>query len=303
MWLPLLLGACAYIPRSEIGRTDLPSTRELVDVPFFAQSAYQCGPAALATVLTYSAAEVTPAELVGEVYLPRRQGSLQAELIAAARRHGRVPYVLRPRLDDALAEVNAGHPVLVLQNLGLKWYPRWHYAVIVGFDLDADTVLLRSGTQARYVMPLSLFLRTWERAQRWAVVVLPPTQLPHSAQELPYLQTVAALEQTQQISVAARAYASAAARWPESLGAQIGLGNSLFAQGEFAAAAAAFARATTIAPQAGAAWNNLAQALLKLHRYDDARTAARTAWERDRAGRVTYEATLREIDASAMRNK
>src|SRR2546422_3737218 len=35
-------------------------------------------------------------------------------------------------LSDLLAEVAAGHPVLVFQNLGLHWIPRWHFAVAVG---------------------------------------------------------------------------------------------------------------------------------------------------------------------------
>lgn len=45
---------------------------------------------------------------------------------AAARRHGAVAYVLPDRLDALLEEITAGHPVVVLQNLGLQWIPSWH---------------------------------------------------------------------------------------------------------------------------------------------------------------------------------
>ena len=68
---------------------DLPPQRELVDVPFFPQERYQCGPAALATVLDYSGREVGPDELVPLVYVPERQGSFQVEMLAATRRHER----------------------------------------------------------------------------------------------------------------------------------------------------------------------------------------------------------------------
>ena len=69
----------------------LPARVELTGVPFHPQEEYQCGPAALATVLVHAGVATTPDALVPEVYLPARGGSLQAEMLAAARRHGRWP--------------------------------------------------------------------------------------------------------------------------------------------------------------------------------------------------------------------
>src|SRR3569623_834586 len=138
-------------------------------------------PAALATVLAWSGSAVTSESLVNEVYVPARKGSLQPELLAAARRLARAPYVLRSDVADVLREVAAGHPVLVLQNLGLSWAPRWHYAVVVGFDLARERVVLRSGTEKRHEVSLALFERTWRRAHAWAVVVPPPAELPATA--------------------------------------------------------------------------------------------------------------------------
>ena len=93
-------------------------TVELTAVPFFPQDEYQCGPAALATVLSHSGVDVTPEPLVSQVYLPSRQGSLQIEMLAAPRRYGRVSYQLAPRYADVLREVAAGNPVIVLQDVG-----------------------------------------------------------------------------------------------------------------------------------------------------------------------------------------
>src|SRR3569623_1363896 len=132
-----------------VAPADLTHAVELDAVPFFPQERYQCGPAALATVLAWSGAAVTADQLVPQVYLPARQGSLQPELLAAARRYQRLPYVLEPDLAALLREVGAGHPVLVLQNLGLSWAPRWHNAVVVGYDLARDEVVLRSGAGRR----------------------------------------------------------------------------------------------------------------------------------------------------------
>ena len=77
---------------------------------------------------------VTPGELIPQVYLPAREGSLQAEIVAATCRRGLLAPPVEPALDALLAEIAAGHPVLVLQNLGLNWLPRWHYAVAIGYD-------------------------------------------------------------------------------------------------------------------------------------------------------------------------
>src|SRR5262249_47579541 len=87
----LLQGCASFTPQTESlaqGRiAGLPPARELVAVPFFPQSDYECGPAALATVMVAAGVKVTPEELVPEVYLPERKGSLQVEMLAAPRRH------------------------------------------------------------------------------------------------------------------------------------------------------------------------------------------------------------------------
>ena len=163
--LALLAGGCAQmVPQTIALRTGWPAgvaqSTEIAGVPFFPQEEYECGPAALATVLDFSGAHTTPEALVPQVYLPGRHGSLQLELLAASRRHDRVPYVLAPRYADLLREVAAGHPVLVLQDVGLVG-TQWHYAVVNGFDYPSGTVLLRSGRRARQEMPFTAFERSF----------------------------------------------------------------------------------------------------------------------------------------------
>jgi len=189
------LSGCASVPGPEGGRGLPPSREERVElaaVPFFPQEEYQCGPAALATVLQAAEIARTPQELAQHVYLPQRQGSLQVELLGASRRAGAVPYVLRSEPADLLREVAAGHPVVVLQDVGWPLLPRWHYAVVVGYDLAARTLTLRSGTVRRLVMPLEDFDRTWAKGGRWAFVALPPERLPATASEPDYVAAAAA---------------------------------------------------------------------------------------------------------------
>lgn len=276
-----------------------PQPVELTAVPFFPQETYQCGPAALATVLNGSGLNVTPEALAPQVYLPERQGSLQFELLAAARRHGRVPYVLRPQLEALTTEVASGNPVLVLQNLGISAVPFWHYAVVVGFDLARAEVVLRSGREHRHITSLRTFEHTWRRGDYWAVVVLPPDTLPQTAEELPYLQSVLALERLKRWQDAATAYGTALTRWPKSLGANMGLGNSRYALGDLRGAEDAFRAAVRDHPQAAVAFNNLAQVLADRKRWGEAETLARRAVEIGGDNADVFRQTLARIQARA----
>jgi len=297
--LPLLAAGCATLQSDRLRATAaaFPQPVELDQVPFFPQEEYQCGPAALATVLVWSGVAVTPAQVAPQVYLPERQGSLQLELLAAARRRGRLPYLLQPQLESLAAEVASGNPVLVLQNLGLSFAPTWHYAVVVGFDLSTGDIVLRSGREPRRIVALETFEHTWRRGDYWAVVVLPPDRLPFTAEELPYLQSVTALERMDMHEVTAQAYATALRRWPRSLPALMGLGNTRYALGDLAGAEEAFRHAAQFHPQSAAAHNNLAQTLSDQKRYPEAEESARRAVELGAGGplRELFQQTLEEI--------
>jgi hypothetical protein len=55
------------------------------EVPFFAQEAYQCGPAALPMALGWSGVEVAPETLEDEVFVTGWKGSFALGLVAASR--------------------------------------------------------------------------------------------------------------------------------------------------------------------------------------------------------------------------
>jgi hypothetical protein len=275
--LVLLLAAGCATPQTDrllAAPGDRPDWVELLDVPFHPQERDQCGPASLAMVLEWGGLAVAPETLRSQIFTPGRSGGLQSDIVAAARRHGRVAYPVST-LDELLTELSTGHPVLVLQNLGLSWYARWHYAVAIGYDLPGRSILLHTGRNARRRTGLELFERTWARGGHWAVVVMAPSRLPGSASETRYLLAVAGLEQAGRPREAELAYAAALERWPSSLGAWIGLGNSRYAQGDLAGAELAFREATLRHPSSAAAFHNLAEVLAELGRAEEAEAASR----------------------------
>jgi tetratricopeptide (TPR) repeat protein len=232
---------------------------ELTEVPFFAQSEYQCGPASLAMVMVAAGAKVTPEELVPQVYLPERKGSLQVEMLAAARRHGLVSYQLPPTYAALVKEIAAGTPVIILQNLGFK--EGWHYAVAVGYDWDNGMLQLRSGQNERQEMPLAMNELVWRRSGYWAMVAVPPDRVPASAEEDRWLAAIAALERTGQAAPARTAYRTFMKRWPENVNASVGLANAHYALGELREAELVLRDAAERAPDSVIVLNNLAQVL------------------------------------------
>lgn len=297
-----LLAACATPPHTAALRAapppSLAASQRIGSVPFFAQDAYQCGPASLAMALAASGVPVTPEELKSQVYLPAREGSLQPEMLAAARRHGRLAVVLPPRLDALLAEIAAGTPVIVLQNLSLPIAPVWHYAVAIGYDLAREEIVLHSGVTADQRLPLAVFERTWARSGHWAMVATAPDRLPRTPGVDALVSAAAALERVD-AAAARRAYAALVERAPMLYAAWMGLGNSAYALGDPLAAAQAFARATQLQPQAADAFNNLALALLASRRIDEARSAAERAVALGGTRIDRYRETLATIERAA----
>ncbi len=273
--LALAAGCAQLVPQTIALRSDwpvgVPRSVELAGVPFFPQDQYQCGPAALATVLVHSGVTITPEPLVREVYLPARHGSLQAEMAAAARRHGRISYPLAPRYGDLLREVGSGNPVVVLQDIGyLPLLPQWHYAVVNGFDYPSGTVWLRSGTERRRGMPFTAFERSWMQSGYWAMVVAAPDRIPVTATEQGWLAAVLAFARSEPGEPLTRAYAAALRRWPDSLPAAVGLANQHHARGAIAESVAVLRAARQRHPQSVVVTNNLAQALSDLGRQQEA---------------------------------
>lgn len=304
--LMLLGGACTTLPDGGGAISGWPeeaSGQVLLDeTPFFPQEAYQCGPAALAAVLVASGIEVQPDDLVDEVWLPARRGSLQTELLAATRQRERIAYVIEPALEALVSELDAGHPVLVLLDLGVKARPVWHYAVAIGYDREKDQVLLRSGTTELETLSRRRFDHAWARASRWGFVALKPGELPGGKATAPrYAAAVADLESSGMAGDALVAYQAGLHRWPGEPILGLGAANTRWAIGDAAGAEASLREVLRMNPREAAARNNLAELLAQRGCHAAALEEIAIAG-RDAAGtalQAAVEATAAEIAARA----
>lgn len=263
----LCLNGCTTFDKSRLQHAviddGLPTVFELTEVPFFPQTAHQCGPAALATVLQTHGVNATPDDLTSRLYLPGPRGSLQVEIAANARQYTMLPYPLEPDIIALLTEVAGGNPVLVLQNLRFDWWPQWHYAVVVGYDMEQETIILRSGKTRRWQTSFTSFINAWKRADRWALVIVPADKIPATAVVDVYLKAAYAFEETGLMTYALEAYRAATQKWPHESRTWLMLGTLAYTLENNRQAVEALLQSSALDAGSATTWNNLAYALHK----------------------------------------
>jgi tetratricopeptide (TPR) repeat protein len=276
------LGGCATAPRQSeevLARTrTLPAAHVIKDVPFIEQSAGYCGPTALAIVMNRAGNKISVDEIARQVYTPGMKGSLQIDLISAARRNGMLAIPVEG-VEALLTEVAAGNPVIVFENLALSWLPQWHYATVFGYDSVKKEVVMHSGPDAFKRESFAEFEKSWRLSKYWGLVVLPPARLAAFADELAHVRAAAALEQQGRDDEALSTYLRILQRWPGSLGASIGAANVSYGKKDFKRAAGFLVSATAAHPDSSQAWHNLAVAYGAVNDTVKARQSARRALE------------------------
>lgn len=169
--LAVMLAGCA-VPSHPVAPAG-PDQPRLLAVPFFPDDTDQCGPATLASVLTFWGVPTEPQGLKPEIYLPKLKGVLPTDLAAAARERGLEARAYRGSLDDLKAEVTADHPLVAFLNLGSTLFPQGHYVVVTGFDDRRQGLYVHSGLERNAFMSYDQFLRHWQKTGRWTLLVLP----------------------------------------------------------------------------------------------------------------------------------
>jgi ABC-type bacteriocin/lantibiotic exporter with double-glycine peptidase domain len=177
--LGLLSGCAGTSPTAPTGFAALPAMQgevyHLRSVPFYADDTDQCGPATLASVLTYWGFPTEPPVLREEIYMSRLGGSLPMDLLLAAQARGMRAQTYSGTIENLKTELKAGHPVLALLNLGSARFPQGHYVVVVGYDDLRQGLYIHSGLQRDSFVSYKRFVQGWEKSGRWVLLILPPS--------------------------------------------------------------------------------------------------------------------------------
>lgn len=228
----------------------------LEDVPFEDQADYHCGPAVMSMAMQYIGRPLTPDTLSEQMFTPAVNGSMQADVIGTARRNGAVAI---PVYDfrSMLKELDAGHPVMVFENVGLSVFPQWHYALVVGYDLANQEVILHTGHDVFKPQDMRVFENSWKLADYWGLVVLRPGDYAASAGEKEHIKAAVGLQQAQNNFEAEQTYKSILKRWPDSVVSLIGIANIEYEKKNYVEAVKNLKAALKIQPDSQAAQHNL----------------------------------------------
>jgi ABC-type bacteriocin/lantibiotic exporter with double-glycine peptidase domain len=134
-------------------------------VPFYAQQGrYDCGPAALASLLAQRNAGVSLEQIREATYTPALQGSLLPDLENYARRLGYGTSSGRGDLALLRGTINAGAPLLIPLEMGRWGLTRPHYVVVFGY-VGSDFVV-HAGKQGRMTIAAAELDRRWQKLNR-----------------------------------------------------------------------------------------------------------------------------------------
>ncbi|GAB58714.1 PA2778 family cysteine peptidase [Rheinheimera nanhaiensis] len=269
-----LLTACQTPPQTRqlhSAPPDIARQHLIAQVPFYPQQDYFCGPTTLAEVAGFYGLNTSPEAIAPNTFIPGRQGSLQIEMAAATRQLGMLAYVQpRATMVQLLSLVAEDIPLIVLQNNSIAWWPQWHYAVVIGYDLEAGEVILHTGVTPNHRLNFATFERTWQRGNYWLLAMLPPDKI--SAQLDAFLYTKASqdLLSTGQTAAGLSALNTATQQWPEYWLPYFLLGNHYFSA-QPKQAANWFKQGLSAAQQQVAYLNNYALLLSSLACHEQAR--------------------------------
>ena len=261
-------------------------------VPFIAQKPNYCGPAALAMLANYYGHKLTQDEIASAIYFPEIAGTLTADLADYARRYNLWTRQYTGSTADLHQKLAAGVPVIVLGKIGACD----HFFIVLGFDDFAQTLLVHSDARPYLTIRQDDFLRWWNRAGRWTLLVRPPDRVNWLPSAAEHNDLGVFLEHTGNLAAAAGNYRAATEQEPANSYYQMNLGNALLKQKLFAEAAAAYGRAVQLDAGNADALNNLAWAYHELGaNLDEAAALCRRAATLRPSHRAYYLDTLGSV--------
>ena len=142
-------------------------------VPFYPQLKDFCGPASLASIINYWGGNVSQEEIGKRIFRKELKGSLSIDMLLYVREKGFNADIIRGDIESVKKEIRENRPVLAFLNVGFKWFPRWHYLVIFGYDDLKKTVLTHSGRKEVKTFKYTDFLNKWKDTDYWGLTIMP----------------------------------------------------------------------------------------------------------------------------------
>ena len=144
------------------------------DGPFYGQEEYQCGPSALAGVLNFYGVHVTPEEISDEIFSKSIRGTFTFDMLIYAQNKGLVAEQYRGELHNLKRNIIKNRPLIVLVNYGGAIFQANHFMVVIGYTKKG--FILQSGKNSHKYMDFEDFLKAWNDANNWTLLIHPAPQ-------------------------------------------------------------------------------------------------------------------------------
>ncbi|MGA9045724.1 MAG: PA2778 family cysteine peptidase [Sulfuricurvum sp.] len=247
-----------------------------INVPFIPPRSELCGSTSIEMVASYWQSQtnfspkLSTQELDARTLIPAKGGTLQIEMVIAARSNGLIAYPLDATYEALFSELYAHHPVIVLVNRGFSWHPLWHYAPVIGYDEEKRSIVAHFSDQPNEALSIGTFSALWKRSGNWGVVLLPPEELPASVSPKTFLRAVYEFEKSGNAEEVIVAYQSGLRRWPDNPDLLFALANASYNASRWIEAEENYRKLLALNPSHPLALNNLAMVLCRSHRSDEA---------------------------------
>jgi len=122
---------------------EIKSRTSIPDVPFFKQTKYHCGPAALACVYNFHGVRQSADEISERIYSREQKGSLNLQLLIDAREQGLSATMYSGSFEKIRDAVDSKTPLILMLSEGAE---SLHYVVVVGYEgSDLSTIITHDG--------------------------------------------------------------------------------------------------------------------------------------------------------------
>ncbi|NWF51940.1 MAG: peptidase C39 family protein [Nitrospirae bacterium] len=161
----LLLNTCASV------KDHNKNSIIIENFPFYPQTAYQCGPAALAGVLNFWGIYVTPDEIADEIYSESARGTLSIDMSLYVQRKGLRAIQYKGDIQDLRENIDTGYPVIVLIDSGFSLYQINHFMVVIGYNEYG--FIVNSGKEREKFISEKYFMHSWGKTKFWTLLIKP----------------------------------------------------------------------------------------------------------------------------------
>jgi len=143
------------------------------NVPFVKQTEFDCGPAALASVISFCGKAADLEKISASVYLPKLRGTLPMDLERYAKEEGFKTSSSSGSIAALKSALRNNIPVICLLDLGFSVYRQPHFVTVIGFDDGNGLFIVHDGETPNKTVRYEDFENKWARAGTWMIVITP----------------------------------------------------------------------------------------------------------------------------------